>query len=66
MLKTKQINVSIPPKIDEKLKQYLYDNEKTLNRLGIRNKAQLVNAVLENGLAQFDKMVKAAEAAVDL
>lgn len=63
--KPKQINVSIPPNIDERLKKYLVDNEKILNLMGIRNKAQLVSAILENGIVQFDKMVKAAQAAAD-
>jgi hypothetical protein len=61
MPKKKQINVSIPDQINYKIEQYLRDNEAVLNRMGIRSKAQLVSAILENGMIGFDKMVKAAK-----
>jgi hypothetical protein len=61
MPKKKQINVSIPDQINYKIEQYLRDNEAVLNRMGIRSKAQLVSAILENGMIGFDKMVNAAK-----
>lgn len=63
--KKKQINVSIPDEVDERLRKYLTEHDPILKRMGIRNKAQLVSAILENGMVQFDKMVKAAKQAVD-
>jgi hypothetical protein len=63
--KKKQINVSIPEAINEGIEDYLKDNEVILKRLGIRSKAQLVAAILENGMLGFDRMVQAAKQACE-
>lgn len=63
--KKKQINVSIPEMVNEKIDRYISENKLTLERMGLRSKAQVVAAILENGMIGFDKIVKAAKAAIE-
>lgn len=65
MPKTKQINVSIPEEIDAKITERITRNKEIYKRMGLRTRAQIVSAILENGIVGFDRIADKAKEAIE-
>lgn len=55
----KQKNYSLPKELLEWLDQFFEENKTILEKIGIRNKSQLVAATVNNGIPEINRIVEA-------